>query len=713
MMSARIEFDTCAERDAMSDATVRLGIVMVIGLGLGMPTVAGQDAEKVGPPPRAKVLRVMIVTGGHDFEREPFFEVFKGHPDITSFEVKQPEAQAWFAPDKADAYDVMVWYDMFGEIGEEAKANLVKLLGRGKPLVAVHHCLATYPKWAETEKIIGGRYVLEPEGDPPGSTFKHDQTLAVKIANREHPITRFMKDFTIVDEPYGRLKIAPDVTPLLKTDHPEGSGLLAWTHRYKNSPVVYIQLGHDSKAYNDASFRLLVAQSIRWAAGMLPEPSEEGFVELFNGKNLEGWTVVGDPAGFFVKDGVLRSEKPYAGQWLRSSRVYGDFVLRVDWRVSAEGNSGVFVRAKADGYPWETGSEIQISSIERDAAHCTGSLYGSVAVDPRPDEAPGEWRRFEVHCVGPRYKVFVDNVPVIDVDAAHVPPLGARPRAGYVGVQDNHSEKGWIEYRSIRIKELPMAGGWRLGTQAYTFNRYSFFEAVDKAKALGLKWIEAYPGQRLDASAEVKFGHDMPVEAMEQAKRKLAEAGVTLVNFGVVRLSADEAETRKVFDFARAMGIETITAEPDPKAFDLLDTLTEEYQVNVAIHNHPKPSHYWNPDVVLEAVKGRGKRIGACADTGHWMRSGLDPVECLRKLEGRIISLHFKDLNVASMAGHDVPWGTGAGHVKAMLAELKRQGFEGVFSVEYEHNWESSMPEIAKCVEYFHEVAKELGVEVR
>ena len=101
---------------------------------------------------------------------------------------------------------------------------------------------------------------------------------------------------------------------------------------------------------------------------------EDDFVPLFNGKNLDGWTVVGDPKGFTVRNGILRSDIPYVGQWLRTNRMYGDFILKLEWRVSKEGNAGVFIRAKEQGYPWITGSEIQISNEQRDLAHCTGSL---------------------------------------------------------------------------------------------------------------------------------------------------------------------------------------------------------------------------------------------------------------------------------------------------------------------------------------------------
>lgn len=254
---------------------------------------------------------------------------------------------------------------------------------------------------------------------------------------------------------------------------------------------------------------------------------------------------------------------------------------------------------------------------------------------------------------------------------------------------------------------------WKLGMQAYSFNRFTFYEAVDKTKALGMRYIEAYPGQQLSKEKpDVKTDHNMSSQDRQEMLQKLRQAGVKLKNYGVVGLPNNEAECRKVFNFAREMGIETIVSEPPEEAFDIIEKLCDEYEINVAIHNHPKPSHYWDPDTVLKVCKGRSERIGACADTGHWMRSGIDPLEAVKKLgrAGRIRSFHFKDLNeFGSRKAHDVIWGTGAGKTKAILTELSRQNFKGVFSIEYEHNWLNSMPEIAGCVSYFERTAAELG----
>ncbi|MHC4114653.1 MAG: sugar phosphate isomerase/epimerase family protein [Planctomycetota bacterium] len=251
---------------------------------------------------------------------------------------------------------------------------------------------------------------------------------------------------------------------------------------------------------------------------------------------------------------------------------------------------------------------------------------------------------------------------------------------------------------------------WRLCVQAYTFKKFTLFEAIDKTASLGLKCIETYRKQPLSPEQpDVIFNHTSPPEVRKAVREKLKQAGVKLVNYGVIKLPNDEKEARQVFDFAKDMGIETITSEPKPGALNLVERLCEEYGIKVAIHNHPAPSQYWNPDTVLQACRGRSKLIGVCADTGHWMRSGVNPVEALKKLEGRIISLHFKDLNkFGTRKAHDVVWGTGKADVKALLTELKRQNFKGVFSIEYEYNWEDSVPEIRQSIEYFNKVAAQL-----
>jgi len=248
---------------------------------------------------------------------------------------------------------------------------------------------------------------------------------------------------------------------------------------------------------------------------------------------------------------------------------------------------------------------------------------------------------------------------------------------------------------------------WKLAYQSFTFKNFTFEEGLQKANELGLNYVEAYRAQKLTAENSKQTHFDSDEATLEEMKKLLNKYQIKMINYGVVK-GKNQQEWKRIFEFARKMGVETLVAEPEPSQFDFLEKLCDEYNINIAIHNHPQPSRYWEPDSVLKYVSGRSHRIGACADVGHWVRSGLNPVECLKKLEGRIISIHFKDLNKNSRDAHDVPWGTGISNVSAMLKELKKQEFKGVFSIEYEYNWDNNVPEIAQSIEYFNKMSANL-----
>lgn len=250
--------------------------------------------------------------------------------------------------------------------------------------------------------------------------------------------------------------------------------------------------------------------------------------------------------------------------------------------------------------------------------------------------------------------------------------------------------------------------GWHLATKAYTFRAITLYETIEITHSMGLKYFELNPTQKLSPENPVNTNDTLTPELRAALKAKFAAAGVKVVNYGVVKLTKDEAADRKVFDFAKDMGIETIVSEPEDGSFDLLDKLTAEYGINVAIHNHPQPSHYYDPQTVLDAIKGHNARIGACADTGHWTRSGLNAVDCLKKLEGHVISLHFKDVNDQKK---DVPFGQGQTDIKGMLAELKRQNFHGVFALEYESGatGDQLVNEVKECAAFFDREAANLS----
>ncbi len=246
--------------------------------------------------------------------------------------------------------------------------------------------------------------------------------------------------------------------------------------------------------------------------------------------------------------------------------------------------------------------------------------------------------------------------------------------------------------------------GWRLGMQAYTLRKYTLFEALDRIEALGLKYVELYPGQRLSKKIREKSNQHMSAKALKALEAKLEQTGVRPVCFGVTGLPKTEADARKLFTWAKGLGIETIVTETNRPE---LDAIAKEYGLNIAFHNHPNS---WPPQKVLKAVKGRPDFVGACADTGHWMRAGYEPLATVRKLKGRIISFHLKDLNEhGKRRAHDVPWGTGKAEMGDVLRQLRDQGFQGVFSIEYEHQTPKMLEEIARCIAFFDAQAKKLA----
>lgn len=246
-------------------------------------------------------------------------------------------------------------------------------------------------------------------------------------------------------------------------------------------------------------------------------------------------------------------------------------------------------------------------------------------------------------------------------------------------------------------------GGFFIGCQAYTFNRFSAFEAIEKTALAGGKVIEFYPGQKLSAeSPDLKVDHNAPAEVIEKLKEKLAKHGIKAVNYGVVGIPKDEAGAAKIFEFAKALELRAVTTE-SADAIETIEKMVKQYDIMVGFHNHPRrpndPNYkVWDPKYILSLVENRDRRIGAAADTGHWLRSELDPVECLKTLDGRIISSHLKDLHRKGQGAHDVPYGTGVAHIPAILDELHRQKFNGNISIEYEYNWENSTPEVGQCI---------------
>jgi len=224
-------------------------------------------------------IRVLLTTGGHGFEEQPFFAMFESISAIDFTKAELPKDAGLFQPGLEKDYDVIVMYDMVERFTPSQQASFVNLLRTGVGVVSLHHNLCAHRQWEEFRRIIGGKFCFEAtviDGNTygPGGAAT-DQMLRVSVADRGHPITRGLEDFEIHDEIYWGCYTDPGSRVLLRTDHPKSHPALAWATKYGNSRVFYMQLGHDRQAWCHPSYRELLARSIRWASGRQVSPGSD------------------------------------------------------------------------------------------------------------------------------------------------------------------------------------------------------------------------------------------------------------------------------------------------------------------------------------------------------------------------------------------------------------------------------------------------------
>lgn len=249
--------------------------------------------------------------------------------------------------------------------------------------------------------------------------------------------------------------------------------------------------------------------------------------------------------------------------------------------------------------------------------------------------------------------------------------------------------------------------GFKLGVQMWTFKEFSFSDALNKVDSAGIKNIEAFFGQKLGGGLPGMFNSDMTKDTRSKLKDLLQKKGIQIVAMGVI-VPKDKAEWIKAFELAKEFGLSYITSEPIKSQWDMVDSLAGVYGVAVAIHDHPKPNAYWSPDSVLAAIQGHS-HIGSCADIGHWTRNGLNPVDCLKKLQGHIIGVHLKDVvQFDNPKAEDTVVSKGVIDFTAVFTELKRQNFNGMLSIEHESNWYHNLPDVIMTKNYYDSLVQKL-----
>jgi sugar phosphate isomerase/epimerase len=237
--------------------------------------------------------------------------------------------------------------------------------------------------------------------------------------------------------------------------------------------------------------------------------------------------------------------------------------------------------------------------------------------------------------------------------------------------------------------------GLPMGLQTYSLRGIGNFDKVVSAlQGLGIRHAEFY-------SSPDHFKIDFKPEEVAARLEKLKAAGISPVAWGVEHFGKNHDANRAKFEFAKKLGLKNITGNPDQnnETFDSLDKLVEEYQIRVAIHNHGPKDRYNKPADVLKWIKDHHKLIGACADLGHYIRSGVEPIEAMEAFGDRLYGIHLKDFDKPADRAKGVILGRGVMKIGAVMKWLKEHKFDGALSLEYEENPKNPLPEIAQCLD--------------
>jgi sugar phosphate isomerase/epimerase len=237
-------------------------------------------------------------------------------------------------------------------------------------------------------------------------------------------------------------------------------------------------------------------------------------------------------------------------------------------------------------------------------------------------------------------------------------------------------------------------GGFPIGVQTISLRKFALPEVMRHLQGMGVRYVEFSASSHLPATATD--------EQIADARRLAAAAGLTISAQGVNRFSSDHTANRRVFEFAKKLGIRTLTANPQPDAdtFASLDKLVAEYDIRLAIHNHGPGSLYDKLDSVVTAIDGRDPRIGACVDCGHYLASGEDPVKCIRTLNNRVYGVHLKDQAEVGKKSENVVLGKGHLDVVALFQALRQIKFRanGALSLEYEAHPDNPLDNLKACL---------------
>lgn len=483
------------------------------------------------------------------------------------------------------------------------------------------------------------------------------------------------------------------------------------------------------------------------------QAADDGYVSIFDGKTLDGWHVSAKSGhsraskntsggGWKVADGAITGTQdiPGNGGIILTDAKYSEFEIVLEMNNDFGPDSGLFLRCTEDGKCYQglidfhPGGSLMglygeglggkphlrffnFGKTESEISLTPDRTPQPVAMTPQQWKTfwkPDGWNEFKMRITGdakPTITTWINGIQIMTWTETEA----RLPVQGHIGLQvhgGGNQVGRFVRYRNIRIKNLAAPrteqaespAPFSVGCQAYTFNRFTVHEAIEKTAAAGGKVIEFFSGQKLSPGDPSRLGPDMSDEQIAALHAQLKKFGVSPSSL-FIGVPNDEAGTRKVFGFGRRLGVKSLSMGLNVGQLDLLEKMVREFDISVGFHNHGiDPAHpenrTWDPAHILEAVKNRDARLGLCADTGHWATSGLNALESIRRAEGRLINLHLKDRGVVGRASTDLIFGTGVTDTAGIVAELRRQKFTGSIFVEYETNWLNSVPDVKQCIDF-------------
>ena len=461
----------------------------------------------------------------------------------------------------------------------------------------------------------------------------------------------------------------------------------------------------------------------------------EGWQLLWDGKTTEGWRGARletfPTNGWAINNGVLIVQKSGGGESTNGGDIvtkkqYKNFILKVDFKITAGANSGIKYFVDPDmnkGAGSAIGCEFQIldDNLHPDAKlgvngnRTLGSLYDLIPADRSSKDYNFDENDFNTATVvvnGNKVQHYLNGVKVIEYvrntqqfnalvaysKYADWPNFGNHEQ-GHILLQDHGDQ---VSFKNIKIRELkgdvlpPEIGEtFRVGMAGYTFVNFDLDKTLETMQKADVHYLC------------IKDFH-LPLNSTDEQiaafHEKLASKGVTGYAVGPIYMRTEQ-EVDNAFEYAKRVGVKLIVGVPNVELLPYVDKKVKEYDFHYAIHLHgPDIVLFPDADDVWNHTKDLDPRIGMCLDVGHDTRNGKDPVADLKKYHSRVFDIHIKDVTGNTKAGYSVEIGRGVIDFPAFVEMLREVGYSGVCSLEHERNMKDPFMGIAESIGYFRAI---------